>query len=101
MIRACVSAVLVLAACAAVPAAPAQTRPNRREAGNSELFAGFSYLFRDYRHEQLNQTSGGMPGWNLVYTKPHLFGRSVGMTVDTSGHYSTGGGDSLRHRFTF
>ena len=85
-------AVLAAAACAAAVPSSAQTRPSRNGGGGSELFAGVSYLFRDYTHTQLNSTSGGMPGWNLAYARPHMFGRMVGLTVDTSGHYEVGGG---------
>lgn len=91
MTRSLVSAVLAVAVGAAAVTAAAQTRATRKDAGSSELFAGFSYLVKDYRHTQLDQTSGGMPGWNAAYTRPSLFTEHAGLTVDLSGHYSPGG----------
>jgi hypothetical protein len=69
----------------------AQATPDWKPPYKSELFVGYSYLFRDYRHTQLNPVSGGMNGWNLAFTKPELLNRHIGLTADFSGHYGTGG----------
>lgn len=91
MFRAFALSLLLMAAVAAPAVLPAQTNPDQKSQGKSELFAGYSYLFRDYRHTQLNPVSGGMSGWNAAYTAPELFGRHLGLTADFSGHYSSGG----------
>jgi len=83
---------VVLLVLLALPIAlPAQSTPDSRQQTKSELFAGYSYVVRDYRHTQLNPVSGGMSGWNAAWTVPALFGSHLGLTADFSGHYSSGG----------
>jgi len=69
----------------------AQTVPERMAPAKAEVFVGYSYLARDYRHTQLNPVSGGMSGWSAGYDAPRLFGRHVGLATDFSGHYGVGG----------
>jgi hypothetical protein len=88
MIRALVSMVIMTAAVPAVLAA--QMMPPNQTPPKSELSFGYSYLFRDYRHTQLDPVSGGMNGWNAAYASPPIGGH-IGITADFSGYYATGG----------
>ncbi len=85
-----VLAIALVVVCSVVTLA-AQAAPARNLPPKSELFVGYSYLFRDYRHTQLNPVTGGMNGWDASYATPTLFGRHFGLTVDASGHYASGG----------
>lgn len=69
----------------------AQTVPERMASTKSQVFVGYSYLLRDYRHTQLNPVSGGMNGWTVEYDRPRLFGNHLGLAVSVSGHYGTSG----------
>ncbi|MFZ0744845.1 MAG: hypothetical protein WAM85_10585 [Terracidiphilus sp.] len=89
MIRAVAFALLIPVA---MPAAlAAQTVSATQTPPKSELSFGYSYLFRDYRHTQLNPVSGGMNGWNAAYGRPRFFSEHFGFTADFSGYYATGG----------
>ena len=89
MTRAVLFALMITAAAPVV--LTAQTMPLKQTPPKSELSFGYSYLFRDYRHTQLNPVSGGMNGWNTAYTGPQLFSEHFGLTADFSGYYATGG----------
>lgn len=78
----------------------AQTVPGRFASSGSEFTVGYSYVFRDYRHTQLNPTSGGMNGWNAEFAKPRALGGHFGYVVDGSGYYSFGGFFSPQIYFT-
>lgn len=88
MIR--VPALALLLAIASVALA-AQVLPAQKAPSKSELFLGYSYFFRDYRHTQLNPATEGLNGWNVAYAAPGLFSRHVGLSADFSGQYSAGG----------
>ena len=82
--------VLLVAAVAPV-ALVAQTAPEPSARFSSEITAGYSYLFRDYRHSSQNPLGGGMNGWDAEYVQPRALGRHWGFFADGSGYYATGG----------
>jgi hypothetical protein len=84
---------LVVSSLGAMPAnLCAQAAPAQEGLPRYELFAGYSYLFRNYVHTQLNPVSGGMNGWEVALRTP-LGGSPghIGLTFESSGHYATGG----------
>lgn len=90
MIRALARALLAAVVAAAPITLSAQAVPSRDAPAKSELFVGYSYFIRDYRHTQLNPVSGGMNGWNAAYARPDMFSSHVGLTADFSGIYTSG-----------
>lgn len=55
------------------------------------LFVGYSYLFRNYVHTQLNPVTGGMNGWDAAVSVPRVFPGRLGLVGDFSGHFQTSG----------
>jgi hypothetical protein len=63
--------------------APGQTKDS--PAQPSEVFGGFSYLFRNYTR---GFTSGGMPGWQASLELPQSLGiPHAGLAIDAGGNY--------------
>ena len=49
---------------------------------------GYSYLFRNYLHTQLNETTAGMSGWDSEYSLPLQPGSHWALAFDGAGYYS-------------
>ena len=69
----------------------AQSTPTRVQVhSDSEFTVEYSYLFRDYRHTQLNPVGGGMNGWTAEYARK-IAGSHFGFSAAGAGYYATGG----------
>lgn len=85
--------VVLLAALALSPpvTASAQTPLAHRGSGSTELFAGYSYSFRNYDHNQDNNLTGGMNGWQASLKLRLL--PWIGLKFDGSGYYRADDGN--------
>jgi hypothetical protein len=80
---------LLLISALAVPAGlGAQVRTNNGPAPKYELYGGYSYVFRNYDHTQVNPFVGGMNGWDASLRVPlPIVGSWLGIKGDVSGVY--------------
>jgi len=86
-----IAAAVLLVAVAIPLSINAQSTPTRMQAhSDSEFTVGYSYLFRDYRHTQLNPVGGGMNGWAAEYA-PQIASSHFGFGVAGAGYYAIGG----------
>jgi hypothetical protein len=86
-----IAAAVLLVAVAIPLSTTAQSTPTRTQAHlDSEVTVEYSYLFRDYRHTQLNPVGGGMNGWAAEYA-PKFTGSHFGFGVAGAGYYAIGG----------
>lgn len=74
--------------------------PHRSEGNSSSrLFGGYSLAFRDYAHNQDNDFTGVMNGWEIAYSHRVLPWTSV--AVDGSGFYRSDPGVIHPHTYFF